>query len=76
MTLEAELVNRIARLESKVAALEAMIAAQAYKGEQAGSFTTAELPYPGDYGTQTDLNELQININGSVRAITTHPPTP
>lgn len=71
---EAELVRRIAQLERQVAELYALLEPNPYKGEQAGDMTTTELPYPGDYGTVTGSNELQVNINGAVRAITTAAP--
>ena len=42
-----------------------------YKGAQAGDFNTTTLPHHGDYGYQTTNNEVQMNCNGTVRAITT-----
>lgn len=42
-----------------------------YKGAQAGDFTTTTLPHHGDYGFQTTDNEIQVNCNGTIRAITT-----
>ena len=71
---EAVLVGKIAELERRVSELEAALEANPYKDEQAGNFTTTELAYPGDYGTQTNDTELQVNINGVVRAITTAAP--
>ena len=71
---ERELVHRIAALEKEVRELRALLVPLTYKGEQAGNFTTTELPRPGDYGTQTGNTELQVNINGVVRAITTAAP--
>ena len=40
-----------------------------YRGAQAGDFTTTILPHPGDYGFQTTDNELQMNCNGTIRAV-------
>ena len=71
MNLQQDLVNRIAALERRVQQLEEQLKASAYKGEQAADLSTTELPYPGDFGTQTNDNEVQVNINGTVRAITT-----
>jgi len=74
VNLETELIRRIDELERRIRKLETQLAAPTYKGEQAANFTTAELVRPGDYGTQTNNTELQVNINGSVRAITTAAP--
>ena len=40
-----------------------------YRGAQAGDFDDTILPHPGDYGFQTTDNELQMNCNGTIRAV-------
>ena len=40
-----------------------------YKGTSAIDFTTTTLPHHGDYGFQTTDNELQMNCNGTIRAV-------
>jgi len=42
-----------------------------YKGTKGSDFTTTDLPYEGDYGYQTADNEVQMNCDGTVRAIST-----
>ena len=71
MTIQGEMIAKIGILESQVRRLQEQLKAPTYKGELAIDFTTTELPYPGDYGTQTTDNEVQVNINGTVRAIST-----
>jgi len=65
-----ELVNKIAALEREVERLRTIEYGH-YRGTQAGDFSTTELPQHGDYGYQTTDNEVQMNCNGTVRAITT-----
>ena len=40
-----------------------------YRGTSAADFTTTTLPRHGDYGFQTTANELQMNCNGTIRAV-------
>ena len=40
-----------------------------YRGAQAGDFDTTTLPHHGDYGFQTTDNEVQMNCNGTIRAV-------
>ena len=65
-----ELVQKIAALELEIERLRT-IEYSHYQGAQAGDFSTTELPSHGDYGYQTTDNEIQVNCNGTVRAITT-----
>ena len=64
------LVQRIAALELEVERLRTIEYGH-YKGAQAGDFSTTTLPQHGDYGYQTTDDEVQMNCNGTVRAITT-----
>ena len=67
---EADLIRRIERLERLVEAVSAM-GYGTYKGTKAADFTTTRLAHHGDYGYQTTDNEIQVNCDGTVRAITT-----
>ena len=60
----------IAELRARIADLESAEHSH-YKGTQAGDFSTTELPQHGDYGYQTTDSELQVNCNGTIRAIST-----
>jgi len=62
--------DQIEDLTKRIAALERMVLTH-YKGISASDFSTAELPNPGDYGFQTADNEIQVNCNGTIRAIST-----
>ena len=42
-----------------------------YKGTSAIDYTTTTLPHHGDYGYQTTDGEIQVNCNGTIRAIST-----
>jgi len=66
-----ELVSRLAALELEVERLRTIEGGALYRGAQAGDFDTTSLPQHGDYGYQTTDNEVQMNCNGTVRAITT-----
>jgi len=68
--LTQEMVRRIAALEHELEQLRG-IEYTHYRGAQAGDFTTTTLPNHGDYGFQTADSEVQMNCNGTVRAITT-----
>ena len=70
MTQEAsaELWREIKRLRSELTDRDA---ASPYRGTKSSDFTTADLPQHGDYGYQTTANEIQINCNGAIRAIST-----
>jgi hypothetical protein len=63
-----ELIRQIDKLEARIARLERPLPSH-YKGAQAGDFTTTTLPHHGDYGFQTTDNELQMNCNGTIRAV-------
>lgn len=71
------MIGEFERLIKRVAALEAQIEElkthhySVYKLAQAGDFTTTELGHYGDYGYQTTDQEIQINCEGTIRAITT-----
>ena len=65
-----ELVRRISTIETALEELQ-HAGYTHYKGAQAGDFSTTTLPNHGDYGFQTTDNEVQVNCNGTVRAITT-----
>ena len=64
------LTNRIRGLSSRVDELE-RLEGGAWRGASSIDFTTTTLPSPGDYGYQTTAGELQINVGGTIRAITT-----
>ena len=40
-----------------------------YRGTKGSDFTTTDLPQHGDYGYQTADAEIQVNCNGTIRAI-------
>ncbi|MCP4536269.1 MAG: hypothetical protein GY832_03910 [Chloroflexi bacterium] len=63
-----ELIDWIKRLERRIENADRGNPSQ-YKGTSAGDFTTATLPHHGDYGFQTTDNELQMNCNGTIRAV-------
>ena len=42
-----------------------------YRGTKGSDFTTTDLPQHGDYGFQTADAEIQVNCNGTIRAVTT-----
>jgi len=69
--LAVELVRRVVALEAALERLQAGESGALYRGTQAGDFSTTELPQEGDWGYQTTDNEVQVNCNGTVRAITT-----
>lgn len=62
--------QRILALEERADALE-RLEHGAWRGTSASDFTTTTLPNPGDYGYQTTANEIQMNVGGSIRAVTT-----
>ena len=62
--------SRIIALEREIEALR-NISFTKWRGTQAGDFTTTTLPRHGDYGYQTTDNEVQMNIGGTIRAIST-----
>ena len=64
------LLDWIDELKRRVDALE-RTPFEHYKGTSSTDFTTATLVEPGDYGYQTTDAELQMNCNGTVRAIST-----
>ena len=65
-----ELMRVIRRLEDKVEELEARdLPVKAYRGTSGVDFTTTTLPNYGDYGYQTADAELQINCDGTIRAV-------
>ena len=66
-----ELLRLVDGLARRVERLEAGGSASRYKGTSAIDFTTGTLPRHGDYGYQTTDAEVQINCNGTIRAITT-----
>jgi hypothetical protein len=66
-----KLAAEVGTLRREVARLQRLEPVGHYKGTKAADFTTADLPQPGDYGYQTTDNEVQINCNGTVRAIAT-----
>ena len=66
--IDQETAAMLSALQQRIAALESMEYSH-YKGAQAGDFTTTTLPQHGDYGYQTTDNELQMNCNGTIRAV-------
>ena len=60
----------IADLQRRIAKLETAEYSH-YKGTKGSDFTTTDLPHHGDYGYQTAAAEIQVNCNGTIRAITT-----
>ena len=56
-------------LTRRIEQLEAQSEASHYRGTSAIDFTTTTLPHHGDYGFQTADNELQMNCNGTIRAV-------
>lgn len=64
------LTNEVLRLQARVDELERQEYG-AWRGTKSTDFTTTDLPNPGDYGYQTTALEVQMNIGGTVRAITT-----
>lgn len=66
-----ELLRIIAELERRVEELESRVSYDNYQGTSASDFTTTNLPQHGDYGFQTTDSEIQVNCNGTIRAITT-----
>ena len=71
MHFEGNPLDRLDDLKRRLAELERQDVGQHYKGTSATDFTTTLLPNPGDYGYQTTDAEIQINCNGTIRAITT-----
>ena len=68
MMINQETAAMLSALQQRIAALESMEYSH-YKGDQAGDYTTTTLPQHGDYGFQTTDNELQMNCNGTIRAV-------
>jgi hypothetical protein len=66
-----DLVRQMTELARRVEALESIPPGAQYRGTSAIDFTTTTLPRHGDYGYQTADTEIQINCNGTVRAIST-----
>lgn len=66
-----ELEQQIKELRRRIGELEASERNNNYLGTKSSDFTTTDLPNHGDYGAQTTDNEIQINFNGTIRAITT-----
>ena len=70
-----ELLQRLSQeikmMRRRIEELEASERNNNYLGISSGDFTTTTLPNHGDYGFQTTDNEIQINCNGTIRAITT-----
>ena len=60
----------IIALQRRIAKLETTEHSH-YKGTKGSDFTTTDLPHHGDYGFQTADAELQVNCNGTIRAIST-----
>lgn len=65
---EVQLLRLVAQLERRIERLESAKFTH-YRGTSAADFTTTTLPHHGDYGFQTTDNELQMNCNGTVRAV-------
>lgn len=65
-----DLWQAIANLQAQIEALQAFEYTK-YRGTKATDFTTTNLPQHGDYGYQTADAEIQMNCNGTVRAIST-----
>ncbi|MBN1250090.1 MAG: hypothetical protein JXC32_20665 [Anaerolineae bacterium] len=65
-----DLLRALDALRERVAALEGPRLTH-YRGTSAIDFTTTTLPHHGDYGYQTTDAEIQVNCNGTIRAITT-----
>lgn len=67
-----DLLKRLEELGRRLQRLERLeLPREHYRGTSAIDFTTTTLPQPGDYGYQTTDNEVQMNCNGTVRAIST-----
>ena len=65
----ASLTREVRKLWRAVRKLQIGTAARHYRGTSAADFTTTTLPHEGDYGFQTTDNELQMNCNGTIRAV-------
>ena len=65
-----DLWRAIVNLRAQIDALQAT-EYQKYRGTKAADFNTTDLPQHGDYGYQTTALEIQVNCNGTIRAITT-----
>jgi len=70
--LTKELIRRIAMIETRLARLS-FPECRKYRGVSAVDFTTTTLPQHGDYGYQSADREIQVNCNGTIRAIATLP---
>ena len=66
---ELDLLRYVDALKMRVEELEKATRRSHYKGTSAIDFTTTTLPRHGDYGFQTADNELQMNCNGTIRAV-------
>ena len=67
---EGNVLDEIASLQQRVDALERLQFTN-WKGSSASDFDTTTLPNTGDYGYQTTDDEVQINVGGEIRAIST-----
>lgn len=66
---EADLLRYVDTLARKLERQEAAAGISHYKGVSAIDFTTTTLPRHGDYGYQSADAELQMNCNGTIRAV-------
>ena len=65
-----DLLKRLEELGRRLQRLERLeLPREHYRGTSAIDFTTTTLPQHGDYGFQTADNELQMNCNGTIRAV-------
>ncbi len=64
-----ELTKQLKQAQRQLLRVQRGAAVRHYRGAQAGNFTTTTLPHHGDYGYQTTDNELQMNCNGTIRAV-------
>lgn len=69
--MSVELMRRIKAIEDVLDQLATAASYDNYRGTSAIDFTTTTLPQHGDYGFQTADDEIQVNCNGTIRAIST-----
>jgi len=70
---EGNVLDQVADLRARLSALERanLGGGAGWQGISTTDFDTTTLPSPGDYGYQTTDDEIQINVGGTIRAIST-----
>jgi hypothetical protein len=63
--------DRINELASRVDDLERQEIAVKWRGTKDADFTLSELSAAGDYGYQTTAEQVQMNVDGTIRKIAT-----